>query len=87
MTSPALDIADCASAVQQLAVDRNSPSVLPFAKRLAKGLSMDPVVEDFLHSWSFVRRMTYDFIAAVDDAHWLYTPLKAWRRWRSSSDI
>jgi hypothetical protein len=37
-------------------------------------LSMDAVVEDFLHSWSFVRRMTYDFIAAVDDRYWLYTP-------------
>jgi hypothetical protein len=35
---------------------------------------MDAVVEDFLHSWSFVRRMTYDFIAAVDDRYWLYTP-------------
>jgi hypothetical protein len=35
---------------------------------------MDTVVEDFLHSWSFVRRMTYDFIAMVDDRYWLYTP-------------
>ena len=35
---------------------------------------MDAVIEDFLHSWSFVRRMTYEFIAAVDDRFWLFTP-------------
>jgi len=38
---------------------------------------MDAVVEDFLHSWSFVRRMTYDFIAALDDRYWLYTPVES----------
>jgi len=35
---------------------------------------MDETIAEFLHSWAFVRRMTYDFIDSVDDRHWLYTP-------------
>jgi DinB superfamily len=35
---------------------------------------MDVVIEQFLHSWSFVRRMTYDFIDGVPERHWLFSP-------------